>query len=90
MDRVTRKVEVTQIDIAGGCRLDSDNCPVQRALVRTFPEFDSVVVHEKDILLTYKGWSRSEYTPEAVEQWIRDFDHERPVEPFTFDFTVSI
>lgn len=96
MNSVTRKVEVTQDDIGEGCRFDTNNCPVARAIKRTFPEFDEdlLVVHEQEIIVSYKGWCRKIAMPEHVEQWIRNYDYAKAtlivVSPISFDLTVVI
>jgi hypothetical protein len=101
MNSVTRKVEVTQEDIDKGCRMQVNTCPVARAIKRTFPEFDEdlITVHEQEVIVFYKGWSRKIPLPESVEGFIRAYDYlERPelgydpmlIRPFSFDLTVVI
>ena len=93
MNLVTRRVEVTKEDIAAGQPGQCEACPVYFALCRTFPEFDRIVVHEKDILVQYQGWSRNIAVPEEVESFIRTFDDTKvqvEVQPFSFDLGVYV
>jgi hypothetical protein len=75
------QVDVTLDDIALGLPSSSEDCPVARALERTFP-FTEVAALEDQLYID----GRAVTSPATVVAFIADFDSDvRPVPgPFTF------
>lgn len=90
MTPVVRIVEVTKEDIVQGCREDSENCPVARATLRTFPEFSGISVYEQEVVADYLGWTRKNPLPEEVTKRIRGYDQGEAMQPFSFELKVDI
>lgn len=76
-------VRVVPSDIAAGIHGDCGNCPVARALSRTF---QTPLVHVGG-WGTFAGELEIKLPEEAVD-WIRDFDRGRPVHPIQFNVQV--
>ena len=81
MSKATR-VEVTAEDIAGGCRADTSNCPVARALLRATGEHWNV---ELSYAWTADPYGRTDLPGRAM-RFIERFDNKKPVKPFRFRF----
>lgn len=90
MESVTRQVQVTQEHINAGCRNDGGNCPVALAFLATFPEFELYHVYERSVVVEYGGWQKSFDLPEEACEFIKNFDAQKDVDPFTFDLTVTV
>ena len=85
------KVTVTSEDIAIGQRDSIVSCPIARALKRTLAK---LVTDQgmSPMLIDVRVWSTFWYVPggqraslpEAAQQFIADFDHNKPVTPFSF------
>lgn len=82
-------ISVTQADIDKGCKGNTENCPVAKAVARAFPTSDWVSVGFMiGVRLTEKGrycdWVS---TPAVARRFIKLFDAGAPVEPFKFKIT---
>lgn len=76
---MTKLIKITRQDISLGEPYSVSNCPVARAVIRTFKTQD-VVVTGLDIEV--KGVP---YTvPQSVIKFVMNYDLEREVEPFSF------
>lgn len=73
------KIHVTSEDIRDG-QCINDGCPVALALKRTTGK-----VHNVGFLtLMDKNWKRIADAPRSVQRFVRRFDANKPVQPFTF------
>lgn len=86
-------ISVTQEDIRLGTRKDQHTCPIALAVQRVLPEFANIEVSNDEISIGapkfYSFYSHE--LPISAIDFIRAFDNERPVEPFSFyleDFPV--
>lgn len=73
-------ITVTQEDIDKGNTQGCTECPVEIALLRSFPD-EMVGVGESGIWIT----GQHHETPPSVVDFIRLFDRRHPVQPFTFE-----
>lgn len=80
-------INVTARDIKYGEPGKADQCPIQRAISRTkFGKlFHSILVGGSDILFDSRLWVN---LPSPARYFVKDFDHDVPVEPFTFKLEV--
>lgn len=79
------KIFVTQEDIATGVPGDYCLCPIALALARIFcksPELSDFSVHGRLVFFRSAG---PVVLPEVAVEFIRSFDHRRPVKPFSFE-----
>lgn len=79
------KIEVTQQDIDNGKRASCFYCPIALVCTRTFKEL--CLIGE-----SYLGFIRGgkKYPlPQNARQFVTDFDHGRPVKPFTFELNTQ-
>lgn len=77
--------DVIQDDIDHGERQDCMTCPIARSIVRIFPGFEGVADHI-DLQVCESETGKMLYaagTPEIGQDFMRDFDNDQPVEPFT-------
>jgi hypothetical protein len=82
-------INVTQEHISKGKRLACHECPVALAIAEVVkPEHEVMVDCDISILNQSAGilWD-AEYPPE-VEEFIRAFDGDQPVEPFSFELDI--
>jgi hypothetical protein len=92
MNRV--RIQVTQEDIDGALRFlaegqrgfRSANCPIARAVKRRLPEYANTLAVGPETV-TLGGLKRLKLSQRA-QQFLNDFDGEKPVRPFTFFGTV--
>ena len=99
------QIEVTQDDIDSGCREDSNNCAVARAIIRQVPHVvpQSVLVDQDEIRFQTHGpitglRTFCEETPPTVASFIelydklpehREADGDLDPEPITFELDLS-
>ena len=72
-------IDVTSDDIAGGKRLACEKCPVALAVSRRVVGTASV----SKFYISIDGFLVKQ--PPTVKSFIRDFDNQRTVKPFSFD-----
>jgi len=78
-------ITVTQQHIDEGITQDCQECPVALAIATQFPPGTRVTVaHLSAVIRLKEKDAYSLRLPESAIQFIRDFDYERPVSPFTF------
>lgn len=77
------KVEVKPEYITNGTRCHSGKCPIGLALQNIFPSA-AIMVGCADALIIFKDLTLSGTLPMAAQQFIRDFDADRPAHPFEF------
>lgn len=79
------RIEVTQEDIDKGAKGDCLLCPIAHAVMRATGA-QCVNVHTRiEVLHTDKtGWRHFGHTPASFE-FLRAFDREEPVSPFSFE-----
>lgn len=79
-------VEVTAEDIERGVRKDCARCPIARALVRAMPAH-SVEVESEIVMAwaTEPPLVETATLPHAAAAFVNAFDHDRTVEPLSFD-----
>lgn len=83
------KIEITESDITNGKASHPQECPLGRALARM--GLKNFAVTGICIVLGATGApKRALLLPEAVEDWIFDFDEARPVKPITFEVGLPI
>lgn len=95
LDPLILYVQVTQEDIDHGCKGNSGNCPIARAIRREtlsiLPRYiirvcsSEILLHSE--LSFYLSGIRS--TPEVVATFIRRFDNGESVIPFNFILTLK-
>ena len=79
------RIEVTAQDIASGARCHCRRCPVALAIQRAtndpnaFAGFGRIRVHGREL----QQW------PEAVANFVGEFDRCLPVQPFAFDLDLE-
>lgn len=79
------EVKVTPEDIENGIRGDCSECPIARSLMRIVNQ--PVSVGPDWISIGLKGlYGRA--TPWRATEFIRAFDHNMPVTPFSFDLAI--
>lgn len=86
------KISVTREDIAAGKRHECGACPVALAVARHLcdgvaPQVGYFTIQYRRLAdqqtLTHVSW-----LPAPASEWIEDFDHRRPVEPFDFELKI--
>lgn len=80
----TKVIQVTQRDIDLGDAREADTCPVARALSRSFHKKVGTFSVTSCISRLYP-YKRLSYTPKGVLPFIRRFDNNLPVVPFSFE-----
>jgi len=80
------KITVTNEDIAGGQRRDSDNCPVARALRRA--GVAHLGVGGMAVMIHLDQQTTFVLMPAAAQEWIMEFDCGAQVGPIEFDLTL--
>lgn len=78
------RIEVTQRDIDNGVRDHCDKCAVALAIRRATGQ-DWQVAGPYAVLAD-GGYFRESVLPQVVAQFVRDFDNELAVHPFSFEF----
>lgn len=92
-------IDVTQDDIDNGARGNARECPIARALDRTFPleplpeDATPGLAHWWSVTWFVKRYVKGEVTvvaslPPAANEFVSRFDHDSEVEPFSFDLVV--
>jgi len=79
------KITVTNEDIAGGQRRDSDNCPVARALRRA--GVAHLGVGGMAVMIHLDQQTTFVLMPATAQEWIMEFDCGAQVGPIEFDLT---
>lgn len=77
------QIEVTSHDIQDGCMGDAMDCPVARAMRRTLGK--RVVAVTGSAWLDAIGSAIPRRVPPEVTSFVRAYDHDQPVAPFTFE-----
>lgn len=95
MDKI--KIQVTQEDINKGISGNCTECPIALAVLRALPHFQMVRVGHDMIHCWvfaedkekgrwhYNAGNRTYDIPREAQDFIRDYDRDRPVEPFEFE-----
>lgn len=81
-------IKVTKEDITLGTPSHVSSCPIARAImwqsgVPVHVGIDRVIIKLDDTVLV---WS----TPRSVRRFVRRFDHDQPVKPFSFEFNPKL
>lgn len=79
-------IEVTQSDIDGGVKGCNFQCPIACAVRRKCVAVSDVMVDRDSIWLAGSDESSVSHDQSS---FIKDFDNERPVHPFTFELDVT-
>ncbi len=82
--KITKIITVTQKHINKGIQTDAQECPIAKAL-RT-AGLRNVSVSGMSVYFG-KGWKRTAELPKRARNFIKKFDNEKPVKPFTFRLT---
>jgi hypothetical protein len=82
-------VDVTQKDIDKGCKTNATHCPVARAGKRVFKCNVSVTSLTLSVFSPHGGWQDIPL-PNEVGSFIRSFDRDKPVQPFSFNLDVTL
>jgi hypothetical protein len=82
------KILVTADDIENGLRNNCFQCPVALAIFRTLPTSRVKVTETRTSIWDMDGRVKVYYTPLTVSQFIRKYDHEQFVEPFSFELDI--
>jgi hypothetical protein len=77
------RVEVTQDDIDNGKRMDGAYCPIALALRRLTGKRCSVSAYRAGI--NYAFGPDHFHLPKEAQQFVLDFDDDRPVVPLSFE-----
>lgn len=88
-------VNVRQHDINEGRRSSCSDCPVARAFSRAinrayYNKSTAGVPVICDVTALHSNETGSVATPKEAMAFMLDFDHERPVSPFSFTIGVSV
>ena len=82
------KVTVTAADIKLGCAGNGGNCPVARAIQRAL-KMPQIHVTTTQVWKNYANGRTIAILPPTVQEWIRKFDVNEKVKPFSFYLEVK-
>lgn len=83
-DSRTVTVNVTPAMIATGIQFSCEDCAVALGIKAAVPGCEDVKVDDDYIHFTLDGERWKAITPQEVEFFIVDLDHDQPVSPFQF------
>jgi hypothetical protein len=82
---MTLTIEVTQEDIDNGQKCDANYCPIALAVRQTVKNYRQYLSVQPTVMYVDDGKVIREYKmPAVAEQFVRLFDDDEDVEPFTF------
>ncbi len=92
-------VNVTEADISNGLRLYGDRCPIALAMRRALPMYPNLYTSYGAVFsgssssmafCRFNGTDERFPLPDCVLAFMRTFDNNHPVEPFSFDIELSL
>lgn len=81
-------ITVTQKHIDEGLIADCSRCPVALAIREVFPYVDEILIRSTDVWLGKGENLIVKELPIGVRFFIRNFDNDKDVKPFSFELTL--